>query len=201
MQRREVAKRLIALAEAVGETLTENRVDLYLQALAGLPFRELVGCLEAFILEARWFPKIPDIRDRVLGPVPDKKLLSDAEAEVAWEKVLNFVDKWHPDIGALQDAPLLTELERRALYSIGGPAQVQGQFEGGPGMPFLHRDFIAAFQRLRLAETPGLQLVGKAESRAILGKIRLDLPAVGGKPGVSGMQSIAEITQGDEAPR
>lgn len=76
----------------MGDTLTENRLDLYLQAFGDLPFQELVDSLKAFILEARWFPKIPDIRDRVLGPVADKKLLADAEAEVAWEKVLNFVD-------------------------------------------------------------------------------------------------------------
>ena len=111
------------------------------------------------------------------------------------------MDKWHADVGAFRDAPLLSELERRALNTIGGPAQVQNQFNGGPGMPFLHRDFIAAFQRLRLTETAGLQMVGRAEARVILGKIRLGLPAVDGKPGTSGMQSIAEITQGDEALR
>lgn len=193
--------RLVALAEAVGESLTENRVDLYLQALADLPFEELAACLEKLILEARWFPKIPDIREKVLGPAQDKKLLADAEAETAWENVLHFVDKWHPDIGALRDAPSLSELERRALNIIGGPAQVQNQFDGGRGMPFLRRDFIAAFQRLRVTETAGFQLLGREEARGILGKIQLGLPAAGGKRGVGGMQSLAEIMHGDEGPR
>jgi len=199
-ERKEIAKRLVALAEAVGETLTENRTDLYLQALADLPFRELADCLAALISESRWFPKIPDIRDRVLGPVPEKKLLDDAQAEAAWERVLAFVNRWHPDVGAFRDAPLLSELERRALTAIGGPGQVQDQVGGGKGMSFLHRDFIAGFQRLRLTETAGFQMLGKGEARAILGKIRLSLPAVDGKREASGMQSIAEITQGVATP-
>jgi hypothetical protein len=192
-ERKEIIKRLYALAEATGDTLTPKRIDLYLQCLADLDAEKVTAALDGALLSCKWFPKIPEIRDIVLGPVPEKKLLDDAEAEAAWEKVLNFVDRWHPDIGAFRDAPLLSELEQRALNTVGGPAQVQDQVGGGKGLPFLHRDFLAAFQRLRLTETACFQMLGTGEARAILGKVRLGLPEADRKPGVGEMQSIAEV--------
>ena len=167
-QRKETARLLYAVAQAVGESLNEDRVDLYLQALADLPFEPLAECLKALIIESRWFPKIPDIREKVLGAAPEKKLTREAEAEAGWERVLHFADHWHPDIGALRGAPKLTERERRALTIIGGPEQVQNQFNGGQGMPFLHRDFLAAYGRLGLIEEPGTGLMEIAKWTAEL---------------------------------
>jgi hypothetical protein len=63
--RSETAKMLYGLATATGEKVGQDRIDIYLQALADLPFRDVQKVVQNMILENRFFPKIPDIRNRV----------------------------------------------------------------------------------------------------------------------------------------
>lgn len=139
-------KRLYALAEALGETLTPKRIDLYLQCLSDIDGEKVNAALESALLTCKWFPKIAEIREMVMGnPV----VADDAEADTAWANVIRYVDNWHPDIGAY--GPGLTSREQYALRVIGGPLVVQDNF-GGKSLQFLRRDFIAIWKRAFVAD-------------------------------------------------
>lgn len=82
--RREIAKRLYALSEATGEACSAERADIYAQALADLDARKLIAALESMLKTAKWFPKIPEIREAVLGD----------DGEKAWEIIASRVNSW-----------------------------------------------------------------------------------------------------------
>ena len=114
-QKREIGKRLYALAEALGESLDEKRVDIYFQALADTPYVTLIHYLEKSIRTCKWFPKIPEIREGCGYGEPkleDQRKLEqsilEAEAEREWRKVVSAVEHggWHPDQGWRRAQPL-----------------------------------------------------------------------------------------------
>ncbi len=154
-QQKEIVAALVGIAEAVGQTLTTQRIDIYLQALDDLPFERLKMALDRILLESEWFPKIPHIRALVLGDPAkleeQEKAEQEAEAEAAWLRIMNYVNKWHPDIGACSDAPSITKRDARALEFAGG---IYGLWEvqdsGGKELAFIRRSFIESWKRADL---------------------------------------------------
>lgn len=161
-QQKEIAATLVGLAEAVGQSLTPQRIDIYLQALADLPFERLKMALSRILLESEWFPKIPHIRALVIGD-PKKleeheKAEKEAEAEAAWLRVLAYANKWHPDIGPMSDCPTITKRDQRALQFAGGIYGLwEVQDEGGKELAFIRRAFIESWVRADLV-SDALQL-------------------------------------------
>jgi hypothetical protein len=98
----------------------------------------------------RWFPKIAEIRDNVLGGG------EEIEAERAWQRILAYADRWHPDIGPMSGCPALTGREIAAVRSIGGIRLISEELPGGARLPYLRRDFIEIFRRLRDVERRAL---------------------------------------------
>ncbi|MGA2630218.1 MAG: hypothetical protein ABSG54_08365 [Terriglobia bacterium] len=141
--------RLWALAEALDIQLTDRRLELYLEALSDLPFGVLRCSLEAMLKTSKFFPRIPEIREAVLGPLASAVDAELEGAENAWQHVLAYVDRWHPDIGPFRDAPALCGREIQAMRHVGGVYRIWLEQDGGPGLPFLRKDFIAAWRNLR----------------------------------------------------
>ena len=148
-----MGKRLIALAEAVGETCSPQRLDLYLQALADLDFLKLKACLEGMLNTARWFPKIPEIREAVLGG-PDR------DAAEAWEKIARIIPQWRSALELecdalgsgftcgtasfdLPDGQVL----RQCLLRLGGPRALAAM--NPAHLNLLRKDFVTEYCNLQ----------------------------------------------------
>lgn len=158
-QRKEISSRLAALASATGETITPDRSDIYLQSLEDLPYEGLLGAISGMLLESRWFPKIPEIREAVLGKQPDAKAIAVAEAEASWLRVLEYANKWHPDVGPLGGSPKLTVREHRALQIAGGTERLwEVQDSGERDVDFIHRKFLEAYGNMDAIEGAMLHL-------------------------------------------
>jgi hypothetical protein len=148
--------------------------------LSDLPFRELLAALETGLSTWKWFPKIPEIREAVLGKQPTLSDQEETEAEAAWLHVLNYADHWHPDIGPYRDAPKLTGKESQALRVSGGIYRLwELQDEGGRDLTFMRKAFVDSYKRavdvscfldlLRGPERKSLSAGGFQNIKGILG--------------------------------
>lgn len=154
----------MVLAEATGENLSRARIDIYLQCLSDLDAVRLHAALESALMDCKWFPKIPEIRVMVLGSPKENAVVHDALADRAWNTVVLYCDRWHPDIGAYADAPRLTSREEYALRQVGGPLVVQEHF-GANALQFIRRDFIGIWKRSEVTVNDTLVLGDGKESR------------------------------------
>lgn len=167
-----------------GHEISELLAQVYARALADLTVEQLEAACIAVVRthQAGRLPLPGDILAKVRGADEDAKLL---EAERGWEQLqYSFVDwgfdestgwfmrKWRG--GEAEKHPGFSDAIEYAVRQCGGLQAVI--YCSDKNFPFVRRDFIAAY--VRYTETGGLQMVGKAESRAILGKIRKGLPAV-----------------------
>jgi hypothetical protein len=154
-------------------------MDVYYQALSDLPMGAVNVALEQLLRTAKWFPKIPEIRELIEGKPED---IADAEAEAAWQRALEYVNHWHPDVGVMSDATIrrLRRRDQIALGACGGVYRLWEEQDGGPGLPFMRRDFIKTWKlSARVDDLPALS--AGAEDRSLKG---------------SGFQSLAEIVGG-----
>lgn len=157
--------------------------EVYARSLADLTVEQLEAACIAVVRthQAGRLPLPGDILAKVHGADQDAKQL---EAERAWEQLqYSFVDwgfdestgwfmrRWRG--GKLEDAPEFSAVTEYAVRQCGGLRAVI--YCSDKNFPFVRKDFITAY--IRYVETGSLQMVGKAESRAILGKIRRTLPA------------------------
>ncbi len=154
--------RLLALAEATKETCSPQRLDLYMQTLCDLDFTKVARVLESMLSTARWFPKIPDIREAILGS-PVK------EAEEAWEEISRLIPRWRSELefewdaqasgfscGSasfdLPDDPVLN----RALMRLGGARAMACM--NPANLNLLKRDFIMEFSSIKKEHPEMLEL-------------------------------------------
>ena len=163
--------------------VSEVLAKVYARALADLTVQQLDAACIAVVRthQVNRLPLPADIRAKIEGANQDGKLL---EAEQAWEAVQWHITRWAFDesrgwfmpsyrSGKAEYAPPLSDATEYAVRQCGGLHEVI--YCTNKAFPFVRRDFIAAY--MRYTETAGLQMVGKAESRAILGKVRRSLPA------------------------
>lgn len=155
-QRKEIAKRLLAIAEAVGEKFSAERLDIYLQAFSDLPFERITHALESMIMTTRWFPKIPDVREAVLGGPHDLE-------NSAWDKIVKKIEDWKSAIECEADAVYsgfscargmatfdlrdLNPYEKLALTRLGGPRSLAS---ANPAyIPLLKKQFVEEYSYVR----------------------------------------------------
>lgn len=161
--RREIAKRLYALSEATGEACSAERADIYTQALADLDPRNLMAVLETMLKTAKWFPKIPEIREAVLGDAGEK----------SWEIIASRVDAWR-DRAQFADDVLasgfscgrniatfdlsgLDEVAKLTLRRLGGARSLA--CANPAHLPLIRKDFVAGYKAV-VIEHPHLLEAG-----------------------------------------
>lgn len=158
-QRKEILKRLYALSESTGEACSVERADIYIQSLSDLDHGKLLIALESMIKTARFFPKIPDIREAVIGHPGDD----------AWQKMVARVDGWRDRLELEADAVYsgfscgreiskfdvsgLDPVARLALTRLGGPRALA--CANPAHLPLIRKDFLSEYRAI-VVEHPHL---------------------------------------------
>lgn len=181
---------------ATGENVSAERMDLYYQALVDLPAERVTEALESLLFTAKWFPKIPEIRELIEG---NPEELREAEGEAAWQAVLEYANGWHPDIGLMSDATIrrLTNRQDIALRACGGLYRLWAEQSGGPGLPFMHKDFLKAY---RVSEHVEDFLLSDGDERRALNSGESGLQRLMGDPGSPDDSGLVDEVADDLEP-
>lgn len=153
-----IKKWLPIFAETYQREVKTSLFEIWLAALKGLSPSDFETACVKHLRSSQYFPTPAHILSLI---APTSELISDVQAEKAWQHVIDYSWRWHPDIGCYGDCPKITERERRALYSIGGPGLLQ-ETDGTKNFPFIKKDFMVAWKRLEhVGEFPLLESKNK----------------------------------------
>ena len=164
---------LTMLAEAFGETLTEERMEIYARALADISRDRLHASFQRALRELTFFPKVAELRNLATASSDDGKKI---EANAAWNFVNQYLQKWGADLlpiysgGSVTTAPPLDPRTQYALQRIGG-LRALNQVELNK-MPFMYRDFCEAYTLAPVAELMALPLPQQFGENNLAGNIR-----------------------------
>lgn len=148
-----ISDQLTLVAEAFGESLTEERIDIYARSLADIPQRSLKDAFGRAIRELKWFPKIAELRELAGVIAVDEEKV---EADAAWKYVNEYLRKWGVDLwpiysgGQKITAPPLKPRLEYAVRRIGGLWRLNQMTD--ESYPFMYRDFCEAYKLAPLAE-------------------------------------------------
>ncbi len=164
------------LAEALGEDLTPERIEIYARGLVDIAPDRLNIAFQRALRELIFFPKLAELRNFAGSRGDDEKKV---EAEAAWTYVNNYLRKWGADLlpiysGGKQIMP--PPLDARvdyALRRIGG-LQALHQMDLNK-MPFIYRDFCEAYALAPLAELMAPRLEQQFGDLKMLGTLK-ELP-------------------------
>src|SRR5437667_1586299 len=118
-----ISDELTILAEAFGEPLTEERVEIYARGLIDIPRDRLEVAFRRALYEVKWFPKLSELRDFSGASADDQKKV---EAQAAWNYLNKYLAEWGVDrlpvrsAGQWITAPPLEPRLEYALRQIGG---------------------------------------------------------------------------------
>ena len=90
-----ISDQLTMLAEAFGEPLTEERMEIYARSLADIPQDQLRISFQHALNQLTWFPKLVELR-RLAGA--DTESEKKIEADAAWVHVNDYLRKWGVDL-------------------------------------------------------------------------------------------------------
>jgi hypothetical protein len=176
---------LTILAEAMGEAVTPQRLQIYATDLsADLSQEQLSLALTRARRECRFFPKISELREFAGGSVEDR---FKVETEAAWTWANDYLRKWGTERlplyqggGKRVEAPSLPARIEYALRRIGGLRGLNQVTE--ETRPFVFKAFGEAYRQAPLAElqTPGLQ--AKFGAKQLLGETKKLTAKVGSLP-------------------
>jgi len=152
------------LAEAFAEPLTEERMEIYVRALADIPQDRLRISFQQALRELTWFPKVAELRNLAGANAADvsKEAEQKVEADAAWTYVNDYLREWGVDQLPLYSSdgrmipPALDPRADYALRRIGG-FQALHQMDLNR-LPFIYRDFCEAYAQAPLAEQMGPRL-------------------------------------------
>jgi hypothetical protein len=133
-------EQLTVLAEAMGESLTAQRLEIYARDLADLTQEKLAGAFSRARRELRFFPKIAELRELAGN---SRKELTEGGSIAAWHEVQRFLSRWGvdrrthsvygppPDLGARTEYAIrvvggLNRINRASDHDIG---YIQKQFQ------------------------------------------------------------------------
>jgi hypothetical protein len=163
----------MVLAEAFGESLTEERVDIYARSLADIERDCLTVAFGRALRELKWFPKIAELRNFAGAASGDQ---GRVEADEAWNQVNEYLRKWGVDRWPLYSGgekimapPLMPRIEY-ALRRIGGLWRLNQMTD--ESYPFVYRDFCEAYALAPLAESMAPQLAEQFGDQALVGNVR-----------------------------
>jgi hypothetical protein len=167
-----ISDQLTVLAEAFGEPLTAERVEIYVGGLADLSRDQLCVAFRRALYELKWFPKLAELRD-LAGSKPEELKV---EAQAAWNYVNDYLRKWGVDRlpvrsdGKLITAPPLDPRLEYAVRQIGGLWRLNQVTD--ETYHFIFRDFCEAYALAPLAELMAPQLSEKFGIRELAGQVK-----------------------------
>jgi hypothetical protein len=173
-----ISDQLTMLAEAFAEPLTEERMEIYVRALADVPQDRLRISFQRALRELTWFPKVAELRNLAdaNSENADKEAQQKVEADAAWTYVNDYLRKWGVDqlplySGGKQIPP--PPLDPRADYALRriGGFHALHQMDINR-MPFVYRDFCEAYAQAPLAEHMASRLEERFGTAAPSGKVK-----------------------------
>jgi hypothetical protein len=148
-----IIDQLTTLAEAFGEGLTEERMEIYARALADVPQDRLNVAFQRALRERTFFPKVAELRALALASSDEGKKV---EANAAWDYVNQYLRKWGVDLlplysnGNVMTPPRLDARTDYALRRVGG-LRALNQVDVDK-VPFMYRDFCEAYALAPVAD-------------------------------------------------
>lgn len=167
-----ITEQLTVLAEAFGESVTEARLDIYVQSLIDIPREKLAEGFKRALRETKFFPKISELRDLSGWSPQDQKTV---EAQAAWKYVNEYLQTWGVDRlpvrsgGKWIEPPALNPRTEYALQQIGGLWRLNQITD--ESYPFVFRDFCAAYELAPVAERMTPQLSEQFSKLGLKGKV------------------------------
>ncbi len=174
-----ISKQLTGLAEAFGEQLTLERVEIYVSALVDIPQDRLQVAFRRALYERTFFPKVAELRELSGSSANDEKTV---EAQAAWQQANEYLRKW-----GVEKLPVRSEgkwiapppLEPRLEYAV---RQIGGLWRlnqvTDETYHFMFRDFCEAYLLAPIAELMAPQLLEQFSVRALAGQVK-ELPLGG----------------------
>lgn len=184
-----ISKQLTILAEAFGEQLTLERVEIYVTGLVDVPQERLKISFERALYELKWFPKLAELRDLSGTSADDEKKV---EARAAWDYANEYLREWGVDRlpvrsgGQWITAPPLEPRLEYAIRQIGGFWRLNQVTD--ESYPFVFRDFSEAYALAPVAELMESRLLQQFSRRELEGCTRE-------------LSGVATAEQGREADR
>jgi hypothetical protein len=183
---------LTILAEALGEAVTTQRLQIYATDLsADLSQEQLRLALTRARRECQFFPKICELRQFAGGSVEDQL---QVETEAAWTWASDYLRKWGAErlplyqSGKRVEAPQLPARIEYALRRIGGFRGLNHITE--ESRPFMFKDFCEAYKQAPIAEQT-VRFQDQFGPKQLMGEIR----QLGGAPrGLSQSSAQAQPT-------
>jgi hypothetical protein len=173
-----ISKQLTGLAEAFGEQLTLERVEIYVSALVDIPQDRLQVAFRRALYERTFFPKVAELRELSGSSVDDEKTV---EAQAAWQHANEYLRKWGVEKLPVRSGgkwitppPLEPRLEY-AVRQIGGLWRLNQVTD--ETYHFMFRDFCEAYMLAPVAELMAPQLLEQFSVRALAGQMK-ELPLV-----------------------
>ena len=101
------------LAEAMGEPITEPRIEIYFEDLSDFPIEAVVFGIKRARKESRWFPKIPELREyanEAMVDLPKERIgedcqlpktiqMTEEQARESRERVKNLIQDMKRKLG------------------------------------------------------------------------------------------------------
>jgi hypothetical protein len=169
-----ISDQLTILAEAFGEPLTAERMEIYVGGLADVSRDCLQVAFGRALRELKWFPKVSELRDLSETKTDEQKKV---EAEAAWDHINKYLRKWGVDRvpvysggGKWITAPPLEPRLEYALRQIGGLWRLNQVTD--ESYFFVHRDFCEAYALAQTAELMEPHLLEQFGERRLLGSVR-----------------------------
>lgn len=166
--RRWVISELTVLAEAFGETVSEQRLAINAADLLDIPQETLREVFIRSRRELKWYPKVAELREMALGKPQDNL---EAGASKAWDDVQKFLRKWgcNPlpvwSHGKEIYPPAFDERTERAMRCVGGLKAIEYADEKTFG--FMKRDFMTEWIRFDAAERQPSALLPSKEIKQL----------------------------------
>ena len=168
-----ISKQLTGLAEGFGESLTVERVEIYIDGLTDIPQDRLRVAFSRALYESKFFPKLAELRTLSGQGAEDEKKV---EAEAAWRYVNEYLRKWGVNrlpirsSGKWITAPTLEPRLEYAIRQIGGLWRLNQVTD--ENFPFIFRDFCEAYALAPLAELMAPQLAERFGDRKLIGNLK-----------------------------
>jgi hypothetical protein len=157
------------LAVLKGTALEKERLKIYIASLADLPLEPLLKAIDKWSLTKKGFPDNCELRELVTGPI------GPAEAEIAWNEVVAYVDggyyspeQGHRKFWGEEKSPELPPRTLYAMRQIGGFYRLWYHGHGDDEFQWLHRQFIEAWNLVPTEE----RLAGSLAPKALLERIQ-----------------------------
>ena len=165
---RAILRVLYAIAAAVQAEVSTETYKVYVQVLQHIPLADLEAAATRCMSEIKWWPKIPEILERLPNGPRQIQQREQLEADQVWNAISHFAGGHSCICGGIGQP--LTEAGRYAVTQVGGWRAicnvVLAERPSADSVHFLKENFLEAYARH--AETGGLLAPSREEARRLL---------------------------------